>query len=136
MVIGTAESRGAKYLAIAVQTERNSLLEEDAKLRSIDIRSRLMAVLQRSSYSSESDVWAHGTAVQVLEPDNDLSNQYLDRLEKAQSIPELWAMVHDDPVALTSDRLMSGKEPELLKFYLDNRNWIHDYLETIPHRSP
>lgn len=132
--------RGAKNVAIALQTENRSRLEEQASLHSIDVRSRLISVIRSSNYSPESDVWAHGTALQLLESDIRLSNDYVTRLENAKASPDVWSIVHDDPIALSSQKILSNNDPALNQFYYKNREWFHELIdvlsETLTEESP
>jgi len=120
---------GERALAASLLSQRGALLSFENQQQRIRNSARLISLYERDPLRDEAILWSHGTALQVAQDDHELSDELLRRLEIAQADPQLWSLVRDHPVALSSDRVMESESHRA--FYIAEQDWIDDLLSAL-----
>lgn len=127
------ETYGDRALAASIRTERGSLANFEAQQHSIRTSARLISIFQNDPLRDDAILWSHGTALSTVsgdDPENrQMTDQWLQRLETAKADPAVWALVRDNPLALTSDLILSSKQAR--DFYATNQSWVDDLVAAL-----
>ncbi len=89
----------------------------------------MISLYERDPLRDEAILWSHGTALHVAQDDRELSDELLRRLEAAQADPQLWSLVRDNPVALSSDLVMESESHRA--FYAAEQAWIDNLVTAL-----
>lgn len=124
---------GDRALAASIHTERGTLASFEAQQHSIRTSARLISIFQNDPLRDDAILWSHGTALSTVSGDalenRALTQQWLQRLEMAKADPAVWALVRDNPLALTSDLVLNNQEAR--DFYASNQPWIDDLVSAL-----
>lgn len=127
------ESVGDRALAASIQTRPGSLASFESRQQSIRDRARLIALFERDPLRDDAILWSHGTSLATVsgdsEADRTMSDMWLTRLEKAKADPAIWAIVRDNPIALSSDMVLT--DPKTRDFYAAHQAWIDDLVAAL-----
>ena len=127
------ETYGDRALAASIRSQRGTLASFEAQRHSIDTAARLISIFQNDPLRDDAILWSHGTALSSVsgdDPDNrQMADQWLQRMETAKANPAVWALVRDNPLALTSDLILSDKEAR--DFYANNQTWVDDLVAAL-----
>jgi len=120
---------GERALAAGIRSQRGALASFETQQQLIRNSARLISLYERDPLRDEALLWSHGTALRVAEDDSELSEELLRRLEAAQADPQLWSLVRDNPVALSSDLVMTSEPHRAL--YAAEQRWIDDLITAL-----
>lgn len=120
---------GERALAASIRTQRGALTSFENQQQRIRNSARLISLYERDPLRDEALLWSHGTALQVAQDHGELSDELLRRLETAQAEPRLWSVVRDNPVALSSDLIMTSESHRA--FYSAEQAWLDDLMTAL-----
>jgi|GEM_PF-955034 len=127
------EAYGDRALAASIRTQRGTLASFEAQQHLIRTSARLISIFQNDPLRDDAILWSHGTALSTVAGNDDenrqMTDQWLQRLETAKADPAIWALVRDNPLALTSDLILSNKEAR--DFYASNQSWVDDLVSAL-----
>jgi hypothetical protein len=118
---------GERALAASIDSQRGVLADFETRQLLTANATRLVSVYQRDP--DEAILWSHGTALQVAKDDFALADELLRRLETAQAQPQIWALIRDNPMALSSDLLFESQPHR--EFYSAHQAWIDDLMMAL-----
>jgi len=127
------EAFGDRALAASIRTQRGSLASFEAQQHGIHTSARLIRIFQNDPLRDDAILWSHGTALSTVrgdDPENrQMADQWLQRLETAKADPAIWALVRDNPLALTSDLILSDQEAR--DYYASHQAWVDDLIAAL-----
>lgn len=123
------EQYGERVLAASIRSQRGTLTSFENQQQLIRNSARLISLYEQDPLRDEAILWSHGTALQVAQDDRELSEEFLRRLEIARADEQLWAVVRDNPIALSSDLIMTSESHRA--FYAAEQNWLDDIMTAL-----
>lgn len=116
---------GERTLAAGIAAEQGRLGDFDTRQRLLLNAARLVRLYEDDSHHDDGLLWSYGAALEVAD-DAYLGEELLERLERAQADPELWPLVRDNPIALSSDLLFDA--PKYRDYYATHQSWVDAML--------
>lgn len=135
----------ATYSASADERRRSVLAEmaaEASKLNGLPYRARIAALALQQADLRDVEARAaflasHGSACESLTiaADWGAAGDYMGMLEQAASLPNVWPLVRDDPLALVLWSQLDDPDLKVLSFYHRNRDWLAEPLAALNLRA-